>query len=150
MPRMRIEATSLILLATLTAGFSVFPFVGASGPLTPHKLFAGFGHEALIAICALMVLGRGLMLTAALEPVASRLATIWDRHPSLARGIVIVSCALASGFLNDTPIVVLMIPVLAGIALRTGQSASTLLMPMNFAVLIGGMGRPSERRPICS
>jgi di/tricarboxylate transporter len=44
-----------------------------------------------------------------------------------------------SRVLNDTPVVVLMIPVLVSVALRTGSAPSKTLMPMNFAVLVGGM-----------
>ena len=53
---------------------------------------------------------------------------------------VLVLCAAASGIVNDTPIVVLMMPVLVGAALRAKSSPARTLLPMNYAVLIGGMG----------
>jgi di/tricarboxylate transporter len=46
---------------------------------------------------------------------------------------------LVSAFINDTPVVVLMMPVLVAIAARTGTSATRTLLPMNYAVIIGGM-----------
>ena len=54
--------------------------------------------------------------------------------------LVLVLCAAFSGVVNDTPIVVLMMPILVGAALRAKSSPSRTLMPMNYAVLIGGMG----------
>jgi di/tricarboxylate transporter len=47
--------------------------------------------------------------------------------------------AVASAFLNNTPIVVMMLPVLVAAGLRTNQSVSGLLMPMGLATIIGGM-----------
>lgn len=137
--RVPVTVTSLGIIGMLALGFELFPYAGSRGALAPADFFAGFGHEALIAICALMVLGRGLVMTGALEPLARALAAIWGRSQTLAMLAVLVSCLALSGVLNDTPIVVLMTPVLLSLAARTGTSPGPLLMPMNFAVLIGGM-----------
>jgi di/tricarboxylate transporter len=134
--KLAIETTSLLVLALLVLGFTLFPY----GEIEATALFFGFGHEALVAICALMILGRGLVVTGALEPASRVLARLLEASPSLALLLVLVLCAAASGVLNDTPIVVLMMPVLVGAALRTKQSPSRTLLPMNYAVLIGGMG----------
>jgi len=133
-----ITVTSLGIIAVLALAFQVFPYDGPQGSLGPKDFFAGFGHEALVAICALMVLGRGLLMTGALEPLARGLAAIWQTSQTLAMLAVLVSCIALSGVLNDTPIVVLMTPVLMSLAARTGTGPGPLLMPMNFAVLIGG------------
>ena len=53
---------------------------------------------------------------------------------------VLIFCAAASGVLNDTPIVVIMLPVLMSAALKSGTTPAATLMPMNYAVLVGGMG----------
>jgi len=133
--RIPIATTALFVLVALVVGFSLFPHPDFS----PAAVLSGFGHEALVTICALMILGRALVVTGALEPVARELARLWGRHPRLSMLLTLLVCALASGFVNDTPIVIIMMPVMVGLALRTGESASRLLMPMNYAVLIGGM-----------
>ena len=133
-----ITVVSLCIIALLALGFQIFPYSGPRGTLEPTDFFDGFGHEALVAICSLMVLGRGLVMTGALEPLARALAAIWKLNPTLAIFAVLVTCLGLSGVLNDTPIVVLMTPVLLSLAARTQSSAGPLLMPMNFAVLIGG------------
>jgi len=132
--RLPITVVSLCIIAALALGIQIFPYEG----LAPADFFAGFGHEALVAICSLMVLGRGLVVTGALEPLARALASVWNRSATLAMLAVLLGCILLSGVLNDTPIVVLMTPVLMSLAARTGSSPAPLLMPMNFAVLIGG------------
>jgi len=134
--KLAIETTSLLVLAALVLGFTLFPFK----QLAPTSFFLGFGHEALVAICALMILGRGLVVTGALEPASRVLARLLEASPSAAMLVVLVLCAAASGVLNDTPIVVLMLPVLVGAALRAGTAPSRTLLPTNYAVLIGGMG----------
>ena len=68
--RVPIETTSLAVLVLLAAGFTVFPYEHDRVVLKPTDFFLGFGHEALIAICALMILGRGLVATGALDPVS--------------------------------------------------------------------------------
>ncbi|MGB5104079.1 MAG: SLC13 family permease [Steroidobacteraceae bacterium] len=137
--RIPIPVTSLIVVVTLAVGLYVFPYQGPAGTLDPRQIFSGFGHEALVAICSLMILGRALMVTGALEPVARLLARLWafNRHLALLAILVVAMCL--SAFINDTPVVVVLMPVVIGLALRAGGSPSRMLMPMNFAVVIGGM-----------
>jgi di/tricarboxylate transporter len=130
-----LEITSLGLLALMAVGFSVFPF----GDFEPTHLFAGFAHEALIAVCALMVLGQGLVRTGALEPVGRGLGKLWGRSPSLSFLATLVVGAVLSAFVNNTPIVVLLLPILISVCIRNGSSPAAVLMPMGFATLVGGM-----------
>jgi len=61
-----LESSSLLVIVVLAAGFSIFPYTDSTGQsLDPTKFFTGFGHEALIAVCALMVAGHGLVRTGA-------------------------------------------------------------------------------------
>lgn len=137
--RLPLESTSLIILVALVGGFAIFPFVSEGQTVSPTFFFRGFGHEALVAICSLMILGRGLVVTGALQPVARILGKALETRPRLALLAVLVLCAMLSGVLNDTPVVVLMMPILVSASLKAGKSPSESLMPMNYAVLIGGM-----------
>ena len=137
--RSPLSTTALGLLATLVVAFSIFPYSGDKGVVRPTEIFANFGNEALVAICGLMVLGRGLTLTGALEPVARLVVILWLKSRHLAMLFVLALCMVVSGVLNDTPIVVLMIPILRAVAERTKTPVSKLLLPMNDAVLVGGM-----------
>ncbi len=135
-----VVVTSLLVLVALPLAFVVFPYRSGERLVDPRDFYLGFGHEALVAICALLVLGQGLVETGALNPVTRRLAALWKRFGARAGTLlVLVACLVTSGLINDTPIVVLLIPVLVALARQTGGSAARQLMPMNFAVLIGGM-----------
>jgi len=138
--KVSIETISLLVLVLLAVGFQIFPYSRDGEVVPPGMFFFGFGHQALIAICSLMVLGHGLVVTGALEPVSRQLARMLDAHPNTAMLVVLLLCAMGSGIMNDTPIVVLMMPILVSAALRMKQPSSRTLLPMNYAVLIGGMG----------
>ena len=128
------------VLILLAVGFEVVPFVDGSGKhLEAIEFFFGFGHEALIAVCALMIAGQGLVRTGALEPVGRMLGKLWRISPTFSLLITLVVSGILSAFMNNTPIVVLMLPILISVAVRTNTSASGLLMPMGFATLVGGM-----------
>ena len=80
--RVPIPVTSLIVIAGLALGFYLFPYARNGEELGIRQIFSGFGHEALVAICCLMILGRALMVTGALEPLARLLARLWACGPS--------------------------------------------------------------------
>jgi di/tricarboxylate transporter len=138
--RIPLETSSLLVLALLAVGFQVAPFDTGAGWVRATDFFHGFGHEALVAVCGLMVMGQGLVRTGALEPVGRSLARLWRLSPSLSLLATLAVAATLSAFINNTPIVVLLLPVLASVSLRTGAPPSGMLMPMGFATLVGGTG----------
>ncbi len=137
--RIPIPVTSLIVIAGLALGFHLFPYGENGTELGTRQIFSGFGHEALVAICCLMILGRALMVTGALEPLARLLARLWAFNRHVALLALLGSAMFLSAFINDTPMVVVLMPVVIGLAMRAGRSPSRMLMPMNFAVIVGGM-----------
>jgi di/tricarboxylate transporter len=135
-----LEISSLGLLAIMTLLFSVFPYYEHGVEFEAIEFFQGFGHEALITVCALMVIGQGLVQTGALEPIGRILTRAWAVAPYISFLVTLIMSALMSAFINNTPIVVLLLPILISVCLRTKSSASKILMPMGFATLVGGMG----------
>ncbi len=134
-----LETTSLVVLVVLAAGFQVFPFEADGKVLAPSDFFLGFGNRALIAVSALMIVGKGLISTGALEPVGRLLAKLWRRSPVFSLLLTLALTAFLSAFINNTPIVVLMLPILIGVAVKTGMSPASTLIPMGFASIVGGM-----------
>ncbi|MDH3421277.1 MAG: SLC13 family permease, partial [Gammaproteobacteria bacterium] len=128
--RMPLESTSLAVIIVLVLGFHAFPYEVDGVPLDPAQFFMGFGNEALITICSLIVIGKALETTGALQPVARLASNMWFKRPRLALLMMLVSVFVLSACMNDTPIVVLMIPILIGISSRTNLPASRFLLPM--------------------
>jgi di/tricarboxylate transporter len=136
-----VELISLGILGALLLLFQLFPLLDASGAvlLAPADLLAGFSSPAMIAVTALLVVGEAMVSTGALEGIARFL--VWLARGSFARAMVysLSYVAASSGFLNNTPIVVIFMPILRSIAERFGRSASAVMMPLSFAAILGGM-----------
>jgi di/tricarboxylate transporter len=137
--RIPLESSSLFILCLLAVGFQLVPFETSTGVVQASDFFHGFGHEALVAVCALMIVGQALVRTGALEPVAATLARSWRSRPVLSLLMTLVMGAILSAFVNNTPIVVLMLPVLVNVGLKTNTPVSGTLMPLGMATIIGGM-----------
>jgi di/tricarboxylate transporter len=135
-----LESSSLAILILLVAGFALFPYEKAGEVvLGPVDFFAGFGNEALVAICALMMVGKALETTGALQPLATVVSKAWASRPVLALVTTLTAGAILSAFMNNTPIVVLLMPILVGASLRAKFPVSGVMMPMGLATIIGGM-----------
>lgn len=138
--RIPLETSSLVVIVILAVSFSVVPYKNEAGlVLDPITFFSGFGHEALIAVCGLMIAGYGIVRTGALEPVGRALAKLWSFSPTLSVLVTLIVSALLSAVVNNTPIVVLLLPIMLNVAIRTKSSPSGILMPMGLATLLGGM-----------
>lgn len=138
--RIPLESSSLAILIVLVAGFQLFPYLrDGERLLAPVDFFAGFGNEALIAICALMMVGKALETTGAMQPLANVVARAWSTRPVLALIITLAAAAVLSAFMNNTPIVVLLMPILVGASLRAKFPVSGVMLPMGLATIIGGM-----------
>jgi len=137
--RMSIEIVSLLTIAVIAVGLYFFPLEGTR-PIDGLALaFGGFGHYALITICALMVMGRGLVVTGALEPAARVLERVFKINLQIGLLISLLIAFFLSMFVNNTPVLVLMIPIFAALAQRGALPTSKTLMPLNSASLLGGM-----------
>jgi di/tricarboxylate transporter len=137
--RLPLETSSLAILIVLVAGFQLFPYDTGGAPLGPAQFFAGFGNEALITICALMMVGKALETTGALQPLASIVGHAWSTRPVLALLVTLIAGAVLSAFMNNTPIVVLLMPILVAVSMRVKFPVSGVMLPMGLATIIGGM-----------
>ena len=105
--RLPLESSSLAILIILVAGFEMFPYErDGEVVLRSIDFFAGFGSEALIAICALMMVGKALETTGSLQPLATIVGRAWSKNPILALLATLIAGAILSAFMNHTPIVV--------------------------------------------
>jgi di/tricarboxylate transporter len=135
-----LASSALLILVLLSLLFEVFPYWGPNGWVRASNLFLGFGHQALVAVCCLMIAGQALVRTGALEPIGRQLARWWIHSPLLTFLATLLIGAVLSAFVNNTPVVILLLPILISVSLKTSTPASKLLMPVGFATSVGGMG----------
>ncbi|WP_086618555.1 SLC13 family permease [Erythrobacter tepidarius] len=133
------EIISLITIAVIGVGLYFAPLEGSKPTDGLAIAFGGFGHSALITICALMIMGRGLVVTGALEPFARVLEGVFRVNPQSGLLTALLVAFILSMFVNDTPVMVLLIPIIVAIAAKGLMPSSKILMPVNAAVLLGGM-----------
>jgi di/tricarboxylate transporter len=107
------------------------------GVIDEGQAFSGFSNPAPITVAALYVLAGAVEKTGALAPLTQRTlgSRGWYRRPLLR---TLLPTTAASGLLNNTPIVAMLIPQIESWADRRGLSASRLLMPVSFAAILGG------------
>ena len=134
-----LESTSFVVLLLLLGGFQLFPYPLSGETFGRFDFFAGFGNEALITICSLMIIGQAIERTGALQPLATLISKAWMSWPVLALLLTMITASVLSAFMNNTPIIVLLMPILVGVSLRTKFPVSNVMMPMGFAAIIGGM-----------
>lgn len=133
-----IEVVSIGVITVLLLLFNL-PFVSLSAPLTSSVLLSGFAAPALIAIMALLVVGQGLFQTGALEGPINKINKALGKQPRQTLLIVFVGAFAISMFMNNTPVVVMFIPVLAAMAARLKVSTSRFMMPLSFLCILAGM-----------
>lgn len=139
--RIPLDLVSLGLLAILVCAFQLVPLEVPGEPgnrLSAARMVQGFANPALITVVALFVVGEGITRTGALEAVAAGIKKVSAGNWRLALTLTLVVVAGASAFLNNTPIVIIFMPILAALANDFGLSPSKFLMPLSFASILGG------------
>lgn len=139
--RVPLEITSLSTLAILLCLFHFAPMRDAAGLnlLDAKTLLAGFADPALVAIVSLLVIGQALIQTGALDGPAQKLVQISGGRPGMILILALLVVLVLSGFLNNTPVVVIFIPIMAALAEQLGRRASSVMIPLSFAAILGGM-----------
>lgn len=110
----------------------------ATGVLVPEEAFSGFSNPAVATIAALFVVAAGVRETGALDFVARRVLGTPKGTPS-AQLRVMAPVGVLSGFLNNTPVVAMFVPLIQRWSKQIAQPVSFLLMPLSYAAILGGM-----------
>jgi len=133
-----IEAISVGVIVALLLFFNIFPIENGQR-LDSSALLSGFAAPALIAIMALLVVGQGMFHTGALEGPIMRINAALDKQPRRTLGFVFAIAFGVSMFMNNTPVVVMFIPVISAMASRIRSSTSKYMMPLSFMCILAGM-----------
>jgi di/tricarboxylate transporter len=139
--RFSLETVSGVVLSLLLVVFQAFPVVSPTGEvlLGTSELLAGFASPALFAIIGLLIIGQGMYQSGALEYPTRVLISAYDRYRQFAVIGVFLFVMVVSAFLNNTPVVVMFVPIMAAIAAQGKISPSRLMMPLSFVSILGGM-----------
>lgn len=109
----------------------------ALGAVSPEAALAGFGNEAVVTIGVLYVVAAGLRETGAVTWLSQRLLGR-PTHEITAQVRLMLPVAAVSGFLNNTPVVAILIPAVSEWARKHKLSPSKLMLPLSYASILGG------------
>ena len=109
-----------------------------TGVLSYDRGLGMLANPAPWTIAAMFVVMGALVRTGALDWFISRTEALARRKPRMAIAVLIAFVVVASAFVSNTPVVVVMIPVFTQIAKTLGKSPSKLLIPLSYAAIMGG------------
>ena len=112
--------------------------VGIPGIVTAKDVFAGFGHPAVITVAAVLVISKTLQASGIVGHIGNVLAKA-EVGPSLQVFLVASIVAALSGFMNNVGALALLLPIVLQMAKKSGRSPRSLLMPLSFGSLLGGL-----------
>lgn len=111
--------------------------LSASGILDANQALAGFSNSGLMTVAAMFVVAAGVHHSGGIDLVVHRLLG----KPGTVRGAqarIVLPVTLLSGFLNNTPVVAIMIPAVNAWSRKIGIPASKLMIPLSYAAILGG------------
>src|SRR4051794_32866954 len=111
----------------------------AAGVLGADQVFAGFGDPTVIFIASLFVVSEALDATGVTTWAGQRMLDRAGGRPTLLLVLTLVLVALVAAFITPNGAVAALLPVGVVIAMRTGASPSTVLMPLAFAASAGSL-----------
>ena len=134
---------TLILLITDKApvdlvAVGIMVALTVTGILEPGQAVAGFANPAVITVAAMFLMSRGMIRTGAVGFIGQRVikGSRGNPHRALLMSLLIV--AAASAFINNTPVVVLFIPIMMAVSCEFGISPSKFLIPISYASILAG------------
>ena len=147
---MGLDAWFALLVVASVLGMLVFTRVGAdvvfmggltlllaTGVLAPGDALAGFANPGMITVAALYVVVAGLQETGGVQWIGQRLLG----RPKTLTGAqlrIMMPVAFLSAFLNNTPVVAMLIPAVSDWSKRYELAVSKLMIPLSYAAILGG------------
>ena len=132
---------SIVILTFLLIFFSIFPFMGTTDEnlLNPQSILNGFSNTSLITVISLLILGQGVVNTRVLDGFISNLLKYFPDNNQLIIIVSLFFVLVLSAFINNTPVVIIFIPILQSVVKNSNQSIGKYLMPLSFVAILGGM-----------
>ena len=136
-----LEVTSVILMTVLLLYGQVFSITDDNNNnlLDPETILSGFANPSLIAVLALLVMGQGMIHTDSLRFLTNLLVFKRSRFAWISVVLILVFVMILSAFMNNTPLVIIAIPIMQSLLHTTQTPASRIMMPLSFVAILGGM-----------
>lgn len=124
-----VDIVALLIMVTLIV----------TGVISPTEGVSGFSNSATITVASMFILSAALFKSGAVVGLGNKMAELFQYNFWIAIVATMVVVGSISAFINNTPVVAIFIPILAGAAAKSGHSLGRLLMPLSFASMFGGV-----------
>ncbi|MCY0095713.1 SLC13 family permease [Hoeflea ulvae] len=121
--------------AVATAGAAAFLLLGY---VSTEEALAVFSNPAPITIAAMFILSSALVSTGVLDAASSYFVGLSERRGPIAIVLLLLGAALASGLMNNTPLVIVLIPIISKMAAALNIASSKVLIPLSYMAILGG------------
>lgn len=108
------------------------------GVLSPGEALGVFGSSAPITVAAMFIMSAVLERTGLIELLAGRFETLAGASPARVMLVLLVLVAFLSAFVNNTPVVVVFLPIVLAHCRKFDLTASRFLIPLSYAAIVGG------------
>ncbi|QLG28950.1 SLC13 family permease [Halorarum halophilum] len=126
-----IDTTAIALMVALIL---LSPWTGVS----PEEGVSGFSNPATLTVLAMFILSEGIRQTGVIQILTQKMESFAGDSESRQLLATVGLSGPSAGFVNNTPIVAVLIPAVTNLARKTGTSPSKLLIPLSFASMLGG------------
>ena len=126
------EKLSIDLVALIIAAVLVL-----TGVITPAEGVAGFSDPATLTVAFLFPLSAALLRSGALSTLGPRLGAAYKRNERWGMAVFLLLICTLSGFINNTPMVAIFIPVVVQMAHAANIHPGKLLIPLSFGTIFG-------------
>ncbi len=124
-----VDVVALLIMAVLVV----------SGVISPEQGVAGFSNSATITVACMFILSAALFKSGAVVGIGHKMAQLFQYNFWIAVFVMMIVVGTISAFINNTPVVAIFIPILAGAAAKSNSSLGKMLMPLSYASMFGGV-----------
>ncbi|MFC4993720.1 SLC13 family permease [Rubritalea tangerina] len=129
-------SAELVAIGGLVA--CVFSGVLSVTPGAENNALQVFAHPAPITVACMFILSAALDRTGVIESLGNWFERVAGKSPMRMLVVMLVLVSSLSGFVNNTPVVVVFMPIVLGICRRKNYKASRFLIPLSYAAVVGG------------
>jgi di/tricarboxylate transporter len=126
--KLRVDVIALLVLLT----------VALTDLVSPEQAFAGFANSAVITVWAVYIVSAGMLLTGVADLMGRGMLRLAGTSETRLIVVIMIACGVMSAFINNVGATAMLLPVVIGVAQRTGVPISHLLIPLSFSSLLGG------------
>lgn len=129
--KVRVDITALIVMVTLML---LEPWT----QISPAEGVSGFSNKATLIVLAMFILSAGVRRTGIIQKLSAWMLSIAGANELRQLLVTVGVGGLPSGFLNNTPVVAMLLPAVSELARQSRTSPSKLLIPLSYASILGG------------